>query len=255
MPDHTKMIVLPGRSRPLRAVLFDVDGTLYHQPSLRCFMALELCTLLWAQRSWHTARMALKALRTFRHVREELRKLGEAKRALEVLQYQEALNCLKGQRVPEETLRDLVQEWLIRRPLKYLPLCRRRGIESFLLFLVDCGISLGVFSDYPVEEKLQALSLTQYFSVKLCSTDIAINAFKPHPKGFLYACKIFGDLSPEEVLYIGDRFEIDAIGAKKSGMPCAIFAKQSHKKTISIQNNYLTFSSFYELQHVFHYYQ
>ena len=31
---------------PLRAVLFDLDGTLYHQPPLRALMVLELATLL-----------------------------------------------------------------------------------------------------------------------------------------------------------------------------------------------------------------
>jgi FMN phosphatase YigB (HAD superfamily) len=41
-------------------------------------------------------------------------------------------------------------------------------------------------------------------SLALCATSPEINAFKPHPKGFLHACALWG-LPPEEVLYIGDR--------------------------------------------------
>jgi FMN phosphatase YigB (HAD superfamily) len=101
-------------------------------------------------------------------------------------------------------IESVVIEWIHQRPLKYLRLCRRRGLEAFLTFLESKGIQVGVFSDYPVLDKLQALGLAERMSLALCATDPEINAFKPHPKGFLHACALWG-LPPEEVLYIGDR--------------------------------------------------
>jgi HAD superfamily hydrolase (TIGR01549 family) len=145
-------------------------------------------------------------------------------------------------------MENAVSEWLHQRPLKYLRLCRDRGIEAFLSFLEHKGLQVGVFSDYPAIDKLRALGLFDRIPVVLCATDAEINAFKPHPKGFLRACAIWG-LPPEEVVYVGDRPEIDAVGAAAAGMRCAIFCR---KGNISRNNNfstdYITFSSFAELQ-------
>jgi HAD superfamily hydrolase (TIGR01549 family) len=144
-----------------------------------------------------------------------------------------------------------VSEWLYQRPLKYLRLCRHRGIEAFLSFLAYKGLQVGVFSDYPAVDKLRALGLFDRIPLVLCATDPEINAFKPHPKGFLRACTVWG-LPPEEVLYVGDRPEIDAVGAAAAGMPCAILSK---KGSISSHKNpsidYVTLFSFAELQQAF----
>jgi hypothetical protein len=46
-------------------------------------------------------------------------------------------------------------------------ICRRRGLEAFLTFLESQGIQIGVFSDYPVLDKLQALGLAERMSLAL----------------------------------------------------------------------------------------
>jgi HAD superfamily hydrolase (TIGR01549 family) len=232
--------------QPIRAVLLDVDGTLYHQRPLRCFMALELCTLPLSMRSCRSAYSVWRSLGHFRHVREELRHLGEPEDDLATLQYVEAA---KRAREDQAQIESVAAEWIYQRPLKYLRLCRRRGLEAFLMFLESKGIQVGVFSDYPVLEKLQALGLSGKMSLALCATDPEINAFKPHPKGFLHACALWG-LSPEEVLYIGDRLEVDAVGAANAGMPCALLGEGTRVRQYSNSSiGYVTFSSFIGLQH------
>ena len=131
----------------------------------------------------------------FRRVREGLRNVGEADVCLAQWQYIAA-----AQRTGWEpaVLESLVVEWLYQRPLKYLRFCRRRGLEAFCAFLENRGIQIGVFSDYPVMEKLKSLGVADRMSVALCATDPEINAFKPYPKGFLHACTLWG-LRPEEV--------------------------------------------------------
>jgi FMN phosphatase YigB (HAD superfamily) len=107
------------------------------------------------------------------------------------------------------------------RPLRHVAKARRRGLGRFLRLLEARDIKAGSFSDYPVEGKLEALQLAGHFSVTLCATDGEINAFKPHPAGFLRACELW-NLEPSQVLYIGDRPEVDAIGAQAAGMRCLI---------------------------------
>ena len=232
--------------QPLRAVLLDVDGTLYHQGALRCFMGLELCAMLVSRQT--AAHRIWRSLKYFRRIREELRHLGEPEGSLAMLQYVEA-----AQRAGEDPayIEAVVAEWIHQRPLKYLRRCRRPGLEVFLTFLKSRGIQVGVFSDYPVLDKLQALGLTETMSLMLCATDPAINAFKPHPKGFLHACALW-EVPPEEVLYIGDRPEVDAYGAAQAGMPCALLGKRSGvARDGHSAVGYVTFSSFGELHHAF----
>jgi HAD superfamily hydrolase (TIGR01549 family) len=179
-------------------------------------------------------------------VREGLRHLGEPEGCLATLQYTEA-----AQQAGEEPaqIERVVAEWLHQRPLKYLWLCRRRGLEGFITFLESKSVEVGVFSDYPALDKLEALGLAGRISLALCTTDPAINAFKPHPKGFLHACTFWG-LSPEEVLYIGDRPEVDAVGAANAGMPCALLRTRVSVSSYShFSDNYIVFSSFTGLQH------
>jgi len=232
--------------QPIRAVLLDVDGTLYHQRPLRCFMVLELCTLPLSMRSCRSAYSIWRSLGYFRRVREELRRLGEPESYLAMLQYVEAAKRAGEDRTQIESV---VVEWIHQRPLKYLRLCRRRGIEAFLTFLESKGIQIGVFSDYPILDKLQALGLAERMSLALSATDPEINAFKPHPKGFLHACALWG-LPPAEVLYIGDRPEVDAVGAANAGMPCVLLGKAAHLRDFSKTSTcYIPFSSFTRLQH------
>jgi FMN phosphatase YigB (HAD superfamily) len=103
--------------------------------------------------------------------------------------------------------------------------CRRGGIEELLSSLASRGIPAGVFSDYPAREKLGALQLAEKIPLVACATDAEINAFKPHPRGFLWICERWG-LGPAEVLYVGDRVEVDAQGAANAGMPCAILSRR-----------------------------
>src|SRR5215475_14288976 len=143
-------------TQPIRAVLLDVDGTLYHQRLLRCFMALELCALPLSMRSCRAAYSIWRSLGCFRRVWEELRLAGQPEGPLATLQYVEAAQRAGKDRGQIERV---VVEWIHQRPLKYLRLCRRRGIEAFLTFLESKGIQAGMFSDYPVLDKLRALGL------------------------------------------------------------------------------------------------
>lgn len=202
----------------LRAVLLDLDGTLYHQPPLRWRMLRELLLLPITTLAPLESTRVWRRIKTYRHVREELRELGRPEESLDELQYEEPARRL-GE--PVELVRATVREWIEERPLKHLAPFVRAGAAELFADLRARGLEVGVFSDYPVGAKLAALGLRAHVTLELCATDRAINAFKPHPAGFLHACREWG-MDPREVLYVGDRVEVDAAGAAAAGMECVI---------------------------------
>jgi FMN phosphatase YigB (HAD superfamily) len=202
-------------------VLFDVDGTLYHQAPLRLWMAAELAALP-LRTSTAAARRTWRAIRAFRRAQEELRAQGAVEVPLARLQLERA-----AERAGMDTgeVEAAAEEWIFRRPLPYIRRCRRGGIARLLRFLEARGIPAGVFSDYPALPKLEVLHLAGNVSLVACATDAEINAFKPDPRGFLWSCERWG-LEPAQVLYVGDRVEVDARGAANAGMPCAILSRR-----------------------------
>ena len=208
-----------NREGRIRAVLFDLDGTMYRQKPMRALMAMELITLaithpLRAPVSW-------RVLSEYRKAQEALRgqetPRGAAIEQLELTARRTGL--------ARDAVDTIVAEWMLERPLKHLPRCRATGLLPLLDFLTRRGIKMGVFSDYPPELKLQALGVGGRFSVVLCSSDPAVGLFKPHPRGFLEASARW-KVDPAEVLVVGDRPDADAAGAAAAGMPCVIVGRK-----------------------------
>ncbi len=211
----------PGAGAHIRAVILDVDGTLYSQRLLRARIALELFALPIEQRSLRRAWHTIEILRRFRRVREALRPPARVSGSLEELQYSLTAAEL---RVGVEEVRAVIDEWIFRRPLRHLERCRRRDVASFLSFLETRGMRAGILSDYPAAEKLAALGVDSQISLALCATDPEVNAFKPDPKGFLRFCELWA-LPAKEIVYVGDRADVDAPGALACGMSCAILSR------------------------------
>lgn len=228
MPNFVMNRGLPnplGGVRPIQGVLFDLDGTLYRQPPMRLLMALELSSLPLSGPLRFSQR--LDALRRYRQAQERLRDSTEGLHgSLATAQLELAAAAA---RLPKLEVQELVETWMQRRPLKYLRFCRAKGLDPLLDFLDSRQVAVGVFSDYPAAAKLEALGLGRRFSPVLCASDADINAFKPHPRGFLRACETWG-LSPADVLMVGDRPEVDAAGAAAAGMPCVIIGKPSRQR-------------------------
>ena len=224
-------------------MLLDLDGTLYHQNRLRLRMAWELLRSGLGAGSIGEATTLWRSIRAFRRVREELRDLGYASESLERAQYARAAERVA---VPRAVIEQIVAEWIFIRPLRHMAACRRAGLEGFLAGLLARGITAGVFSDYPVVEKARALGISPQLSLMLCATEPEINAFKPDPRGFRHAAGLWG-IEPAEILYVGDRPEVDAAGATAAGMPCAILSRRGSCVVRSWFGSYLAVRSFQAL--------
>jgi HAD superfamily hydrolase (TIGR01549 family) len=226
------------RAACIRGVIFDVDGTLYNQALLRTVMAAELSVLPLTSPLGGWRR--LRVLAAYRRAQERLRQRAA------IGGDDQLAAAAREAAVPIDDVRQIVSEWMIDRPLKYLKLCRARGLLPLLNFLATAGVRLGVLSDYAPGDKLHALGLAGRFSPVLCSSDPEIAAFKPSPRGFLRACHVWR-LDPAEVLAVGDRDDVDADGAAAAGMACVIIGR---RRAARHPNGYAVFPSFERLHRV-----
>ena len=187
-----------------KAVIFDVDGTLYRQRPLRQKMLLALLGH-YARRPWRWRE--LQMLSRFRAEREK--RPGAVGPDLENAQY-----TWGG--YPAAQVRPVVQRWIFDYPNQYLAACAYPGVADFFAALRRQGIKIGVYSDYPAQAKLAALGLTA--DVVVSSTDAAVDRLKPDPAGLLHAARQLG-VAPADCLFIGDRPELDGECARRAQVP------------------------------------
>ena len=198
----------PVRWETIRAVVFDVDGTLYDQGSMRRRMATAL--LLHCLR--HPGDLGLlRIVQTFREVREALgeEEVGDIAR----LQYTRPAERLK---VDPDAVRRVAEHWLGERPLTHLPACRAPGVEALFAALRASGRRIAIFSDYPIADKLDALGLAADLCVSALDPDV--DRLKPNARGLERILERL-DLPAEACLMIGDRDDRDGEAARRVGMP------------------------------------
>lgn len=221
----------------IKGILLDVDGTLYHQLPLRIIIAF-----LVVFSNIYNPRKLLRILKVI----IQYRKSQELMRNKEIQK-----ECYKKQitHTAESTgenpsyVKDVIEKWFEKKPLPFIPLCKRRGVEKALDRWYKNGIRLGVFSDYPVEDKLNALYISRFITTTVSSSDTDVHGFKPNTNGFEVAASKMG-LAPSEVLYVGDRAEVDGVGASNAGMQVVILKSLLKKRSTS---KYPHFRSFCDL--------
>lgn len=211
------LLVPPSR---LRAILFDVDGTLYWQEPVRRGMLARLLRL--SLRAPLCGYRTLRALRAYRQAQERLRVRGSAGQPLAEAQVHAAA-CQTGYDVG--WIHQAVAEWMERTPLDLVAAAVCPGLREFLNVALERNWKLAVVSDYPAAAKLKALGVDSYFTVQVCAQDAAVQCFKPDPRGLFVALERLG-VVPEAALYVGDRPEVDGVAAARAGIACAILRHQ-----------------------------
>lgn len=199
----------------LRAVLLDVDGTLYDQRRLRARLLPRL--LLHGLRRPITGWRTAAAIRAYRDAQEQLRSAAPAPALAE---RQLALAGARCDLAPD-VVRALVARWMEREPLSLLGACARPGLAAFLAEARARGLRIAVVSDYPAAGKLAALGISELVDVVVCAQDADVACFKPDPRGLLVALARLG-AAVGEAVYVGDRATVDAAAARAAGMRCLL---------------------------------
>jgi FMN phosphatase YigB (HAD superfamily) len=175
-----------------RAIILDMDGTLYYQMPLRLCMALALF--------WYYA-LHLSHLR-------ELLRLREFRKARE-----------RGQLVEAD---GVTTYWMQEAPLKYVYRFRDKKLLALMRSLRSNGVKIIVYSDYPAKKKLEALRFEVDYC--FCASDAEINCLKPDTNGIKRIIAVVQE-PVAQMLFIGDRYEKDGKCAEGVGMDHIILDK------------------------------
>lgn len=227
---------MPQQADRLKAVIFDVDGTLYRQVPLRRAMLLRLVRTHLAHpvKGWRT----IRTLSAYRRAQEDLR--GDVSGDVAGAQIRIACERTGSDRA---SVMVCVERWMEQEPLALLPRCMYSGLVEFLRACKARGLRIAALSDYPAAAKLEALGIADLFDVVLCAQSPEIGVFKPHPRGLTVVAGRLG-VTVDECLYVGDRAEVDAAAAAAAGMPCAIVTREKALPA----DIHKTVSSYLELQ-------
>ena len=205
-----------------KALIFDLDGTLYRQELVRRAMAWRILRA----HVWHPIQglSTVRVLQAYRRAQETLRSAGVSGDPVAQQIRLAAQNCELG----ESEVQSRVARWS-GRALDLLSPALRPGIVELLQFAREKGMLLGVLSDYPAEAKLSAMGLRNYFDVVVSASDPEVQCFKPSPRGLEIVLRRMG-LDKHEALYIGDRPEVDGAAAAAVGVRCAILASSHNQQ-------------------------
>ncbi|WP_329146027.1 HAD family hydrolase [Streptomyces sp. NBC_01456] len=205
-PEHT-----PPRDTPLRAVLWDVDDTLFdYTGSDRAGVLRHLRAegLLAAYGGEETA------LTRWRHAMET-----EFARFLTG-----ELGFLDHRRARARTflgrpLSDADADAWFGRYIAHYEACwtlfpdSLPALEALTPLVRQAVLSNSATANQ--ERKLAALGIRERFEVVLCADELG--HAKPAAEAFGRACQALG-LTPAEVVYVGDKLDIDALGARDAGL-------------------------------------
>lgn len=192
-----------------QAVSLDVDGVLYDLDHFKVNLALRRPLEL---RAW----MAMERART--QVRRQRLEGPDLEAQVQRLMAQE-LGWPLG-RVQAQVQKMIQRDWpaLLRKVGPY------RKLHLLLDALEAAQIPMLLCSDYPVEEKAQALGLASR-PWRAMLDAASHGGLKPRPEVFQAAARALG-CAPEAILHIGDSPELDVQGAAPLGMQTALVGRK-----------------------------
>ena len=214
----------------IKAVGFDIDGTLY--PNYQMLLC-SIPSLITAPRLMYY----------FGQVRKEIRGI-EYDESLHEKQAQLLANKmgLSPEKAGARMERHLYHRW------EHSFRCIRafRHVRETLLAFKRAGLPLAALSDFPIAHKLNYLKLDDLFDYSFSSEETGY--LKPNSIPFQQMVRKFG-LAPEEILYVGNSYKYDIIGASNVGMQTA-WLSFSGRATASAEQPRadIVFSSFIDLR-------
>jgi len=201
---------------PIKAVGFDIDGTLYPAGAL-----------YW--RMLPRALGSLRLLAAFDRVRKDLRALATTPTyrsappvGMEAFhRYQAALTAARLGIGEAEAL-DAIQRFFYEESFERFRTIRcYPHLREVLDRLRQAGLALGALSDFPCLRKLELLGLAGEFRVALASEETGF--VKPHRASFDLLASSLG-VRNDELLYVGNSEDYDVAGARAAGMRTALIA-------------------------------
>lgn len=213
-----------GNLAKYKVVAFDVDGTLYDQKRLRLIMAVRL------GKFYLTHPLRMKELLIVKNFRTNLEHFNEIAQKSDIPE--EALKdavsyTAYSMKEDEARVRAIVDKWIYKNPLDVIKMTSDDRLCNLFSLLKKCGFKVVVFSDHPVSDKLDALSLEA--DAVYYTGDGRLKDVKPSPKGVELIASDWG-VGYEQILIIGDRYEKDGMSAVNAGSDYLIVDRDVSKR-------------------------
>ena len=193
------------------AIAFDLDGTLY--PNYR--LNLRLIPFLFSR--WRLLSAFSKARNQIRREKEH----SPASFRSDFYDYQAQLTA-ERLNMPPAPFKEKLDERIYRslephfQKIKLFP-----HVRELLAELRTVPVKLGLLSDFPPEVKLQNLGIADCWDAVLCSEHTG--ALKPAIRPFADLADAL-DCPPGQILYVGNSYRYDVMGAGRAGMKTALIA-------------------------------
>lgn len=218
-----------------KAICFDIDGTLYPVKRLNSMMTKKFFFHPVLMKKYDRMRISFRKYQNdFKAIGLEKASLRE--RELAIFQKEFGVSTEKAEKIITGKFYSKLEKLY-----SGLPKCQERA--DTLKALKKQGYKIGVFSDWPLYSKLKQLGCAKYIDFAASSDDVGY--LKPDSHCFeylLYNLKV----KPSEVLYVGDSYEKDILGACKAGLDAVLVeAKKGvkYKEPIKVFENWNDFDS------------
>lgn len=233
--------------------IFDLDGTLYFQKPFRVRMAVYLATYLLTH---PTAIKDVLIIKRYREVREkwDLYEKDEIGKKLNMSNSENSDECSQNidgngntecvrkllsmeqrqyeyvaakEKTSADRVKKAVEFFMFKAPLDLLPGFVDSVLRDDIKQLRELGKKVVIYSDYPVEDKLKALSIEadEYYT----SQDEEIGVMKPDKKGIEVILKDM-NVPKELAVMIGDRYEKDGLAAIANDVDYIILSSKKSER-------------------------
>lgn len=199
--------------------IFDLDGTLYDQPRLRIMMAVRLA-MYYVLHPFSIRQLYI--LQYFRKVKDSWTGSSSEEEIIK--------KVASDIKTDADSVRMIVRKWIYEEPLDVIAKTKDEQLAGWIGKLRGSGKKVVIFSDYPTNDKLEALGIQS--DGQYCTLDPRIDALKPSPKGLFVIMEDLG-VSAEDMLMIGDRAEKDGKSAKAAGVDCLILERHVRRRKLS----------------------
>jgi len=200
---------------PLRAVAFDVDGTLYPNASMYL----------------RSVGLVLRHLRLFKAIekaRIQLRENPDLSEAFERVQGR-AVGEILG--ISSEEAQARIEEVVYTRWYRVFTVLRPyKGVSECLESFRAQGLKLAALSDFPIRGRLDDLGLGPW-DCAFSTEDTG--CLKPNPQSFALLAERL-KLPPGDILYVGNSHRYDVLGAVAAGMPAAHLTRRPVRGTQAV---------------------
>ncbi|HEX2787694.1 MAG TPA: HAD family hydrolase [Ignavibacteria bacterium] len=215
-------------SQKIKAVVFDVDGTLYNETKLRRYVLWMIFVnfLKSPIRTYKYLKIVLSYRKFHEHLRFDAKTKNKFKAQVQITADKFGMNY--------DDVYKIINEWIHIKPLPFISKSKYKDLDSVIAWLKKNNFRIGLLSDYPCMRKAEALGIKDDMDLIKCSTDEDIDFLKPSSLGFTRVAQIL-NLQPQEIAYVGDRSHIDMVGAIDANfVPVLLHKKESSDKFYTI---------------------